>query len=683
MSETYFATKPSIELAADLGERFAEWGNAITSNRLKRKWIKSYMMYYGKHWKDGTDLDDSEILKIGDEGELSAITLNHYRNLIKHILVLTTNQKPAFDVRAINSDHESLQQAKLGNNILEAYLADKKLRRYVRNAAEQALVFGKGFLCIEWNPNIGEAVAPQEYQDKDGVIKERVIYDGDIDASNPSPFDVYVDQTQEDWNRCDWVLIRTYKNKYDLMVRYPELSAQIEAIPNKSELDGKKFVSLQRIDETEDVAVYKFYHKPTDSLPNGRYASFSNSDTVFHDGPNPYDSLPIFRITPGEVFGTTEGYTDAFDLMGPQQALNILMSTAFSNEASFGVQSVLVPEGANLSHVQLGKGMSALSYNPAVGKPESLQLTNTPAEIFDNMGLLERTMETLSGVNSVARGNPESSLKSGVALGLVQSMAVQFASAFQESYAELLEDAGTFILDLLKIYANTERIVTMAGRWSKGAIKSFDKTNLDKVGRCVVNLGNPMSRTTAGKIQIADNLLERGLIKNPQEYITVMTTGQLDPLMHSEESEIGLIHKENDDLSDGKQVTALRFDSHLMHMKEHKVLLADPFIRENGQYVDLILQHIAQHELQYQQQTPIMLMVTGEPPPPPPPMPMMMGPDGMPLPPPDMGGGPMPPPQDSMSIGPGTNPIADQFKAPGNDIGDKRAKAILPTQFGG
>ena len=52
-------------------------------------------------------------------------------------------------------------------------------------------------------------------------------------------------------------------------------------------------------------------------------------------------------------------------------------------------------------------------------------------------------METLSGVNSVARGNPEASLQSGTALAMVQSQALQFMSGLQQSYIQLIEDVGT------------------------------------------------------------------------------------------------------------------------------------------------------------------------------------------------------------------------------------------------
>lgn len=701
--DIYWAADSSDAVAHTLDGKFNEWKQEIVNNRMKRKWLKSYYMYFGRHWKEGADLDDTEIMRVGDEGELKAITINHYRNLIKHILVLTTNQKPAFDVRAINADHESLQQAKLANNILEAYLKDKKLRRYVRGAAEQALVFGKGFLKLTWEPTLGRPVAPETYVDDQGQTRERVVYEGDIEISNPSVFDVYCDQSQEDWTKNEWIMVRSYRNKYSLAVRYPHLRDQLLQLPSKSELDGRKVITLQNIDDTSDVPVYEFFHKRTDALPNGRYLLFCNGETVLYDGPIPYESLPVFRITPGEVFGTTEGYSDAFDLMGIQQALNVLASTIFSNESTFGVQSILVPEGANVSHTQLSKGMAAISYNPNAGKIEPLQLTSTPEEIFKFMEMLERMMETISGVNSVARGNPENSLHSGVALGLVQSMAVQFASAFQESYAELLEDAGTFIIELLKDFATTERMITMAGRWSKGVLKSFTNKDLMNVRNVVVELGNPMARTTAGRIGIADNLLERGLISTPQEYVTVMETGQLDPLLKAEESQLSLIHKENDDLADGKEVPILQTDKHLLHMKEHNVLLDDPYIRANSAVAGIIMAHIQQHAQMYQTQSPMMLMVTGEPPPPPPPMPpgMMPPPGGPGGPPPGHGGppppghppgppgpgpgGPPPPPPGAgpAPIKPGSMPLSQALAAPTNQTGDKRTQAIIPTQFGG
>src|SRR5690606_12620410 len=262
-------------------------------------------------------------------------------------------------------------------------------------------------------------------------------------------------------------------------------------------------------------------------------------------------------------------YTDAFDLMPLQEALNVTVSTVFTNQEAFGVQNVLIPEGSNLTATQLVKNLVALKYNPAAGEPKALQLTATPAEIFKAIEMYDGFMETLSGINSVARGNPESSLKSGVSLALVQSMAVQFASSFQQSWAELAEDVGSFIITLLKDFANTKRIVALAGKHNSGVVTEFMGSDLDQIERVTCNLGNPMSRTTAGKLDIANTLLQNGMIQNPQQYITTLETGNLEPMLEGPSAALDLIRRENEQMMEGNRPLVLRTDNHQMHIDEH------------------------------------------------------------------------------------------------------------------
>src|SRR5207302_15028 len=94
--------------------------------------------------------------------------------------------------------------------------------------------------------------------------------------------------------------------------------------------------------------------------PNGRLLIYCESDVVLYDGPMRYRRLPVFRIVPGEIYGTTEGYTDAFDLIGIQEALNALVSIAFTNQQANGVQKIWVPEGGNFSATMLAKGLAIL-----------------------------------------------------------------------------------------------------------------------------------------------------------------------------------------------------------------------------------------------------------------------------------------------------------------------------------
>jgi len=114
-------------------------------------------------------------------------------------------------------------------------------------------------------------------------------------------------------------------------------------------------------------------------------------------------------------------------------------------------------------------------------------------------------------------------------------MAIQYASGFQESWVQLNEDVGSFILWLIRRFAKTKRVVAMAGKHNRGYMAEFSGQDLENVDRVVVEVGNPMARTTGGRVQIADTLLEKGLIKTPQEYLSVMNTGNLEPVTEATE----------------------------------------------------------------------------------------------------------------------------------------------------
>lgn len=66
-------------------------------------------------------------------------------------------------------------------------------------------------------------------------------------------------------------------------------------------------------------------------------------------------------------------------------------------------------------------------------------------------------------------------------------------------------------------------------------------------------------------------------------------------------NEAALAQKENDDLLLGIACPVLTFDDHIAHIEKHKDLLRNPEVRRNGTQVEIILEHIAEHENHLQQ----------------------------------------------------------------------------------
>lgn len=606
----YFAAEDDPKKTASyLHHKAQSWFDNLYNNRYLAKLKKSWMSYHGVYYEDGHQISFG-----GETGELVNLAINHYRNIANHILTMITASRPSFQARSVNTDYKSQVQTKLASGLLEYYMREHRLEKYLKTAVEYAVVLGSGYIKMEWNATSGEIydyIDPQEEEiasfddegnplDEEGNILESYpVYQGDVQFSNLSPLDVVFDTTKETSMDHDWVVCRSFKNKFDLIKKYPEYEQEILALRTKSE-NHRYRISISPLDETVDIAVYEFFHRKTEALPSGKYMLYLSPDIILMDTPMPYRKLPIYRISPSDILGSPFGYTPMFDLIPIQDAFNSLNSTIMTNQTMFGVQSILSPRGNDISFEQVQEGLNFIEYNPNVGgadgTPRPLQLTQTPQEIFNYMQMLERHMETVSGINSVTRGNPENSLRSGTALALVQSQSLQFISGLQQSYIMLIEDIGTGLIQVLQDFAKVPRVAEISGISNKSKMKEFTSEDIDTISRVIVDVGNSLAATTAGKVQMADNMLQMGLIKSPEQYFSVLNTGRLDVMTDSQTTEAMLVKAENEKLVDGTvDPIAIATDDHAFHIREHKYVLSDPELRRDPQLVAKTLNHIQEH----------------------------------------------------------------------------------------
>jgi len=601
--EIYFAAKKPEDVASNLLEKSASFFNLLRANAYLEKLQRMWRAYHGAY---DNDLGFGHRINFtGEQGEYTQLAVNHFRNIAQHIYVMITSNRPTMEARAINTDYKSLAQTHIANGVLDYYMREKRLEDHLKKATEMAIVLGSGFVKLDWNATSGEAY---DVDPETGEFN----YEGEIEFSNLSPFDVVVDGTKETWDN-DWIMCRTFKNRYDLMAKYPELKDKILAIPPKNQSSVYRLAVFSN-DDTDDIPVYEFFHRRTESMPEGRYLLFVDADAVLLDAPMPYRVIPIFRIAPSDIMGTPYGYTPMFDIFPIQEGINALYSTIMTNQNAFGVQNLFVPRDADVSFASLQAGMNIIEGNQ---KPEPINFTQTPAEIFKFLDTLIQAAETISGVNSVARGNPEASLKSGAALALVQSMSLQFVSGLQQSYVKLIEDVGTALINILKDFARTPKVIALVGKNNRTELKEFTGEQISSINRVVVDVGNPLSRTIAGRVQMAEQMLQMNLIKSPQQYFQVMNTGRLDSMFEGELSELMLIKSENERMTEGEDVQATALDAHRLHIMEHKSVLADPDLRKDPVLTEKVFNHILEHIDLLRQTDPDLLALIGEQPLPP------------------------------------------------------------------
>lgn len=594
---TYFANKDSMEKVSILMERSKTFYNRMETNDHIHKIRNMWRAYHGIYSDSG-----HEITFTGEQGELVDLPVNHFRNLARHMYTMITSSRPVMECRAINSDYKSLAQTYIGNSILDYYMREKGLEDALYRALENAITTTTGYIKLDWNATAGESY---DIDPETGEFN----YEGEIEFSTPTFLDVVFDGTMETWNP-DWLVVRSSKNKYDLAAKYPEFADKIKELASKNE-ETNQSLSIFSNDQTDHIYYYEFFHRKTESVPEGNYCLYLSNDIVLIDTILPYKEIPVYRVVPSEFLGTCYGYTPLFDLYPIQEAINSLYGVVLTNQNAFGVQSVFIERGADITMSGVQGGLNLIEGNKP---PIPIQLTQTPNEIFKLISDLIGAQETISGISSVTRGQAPANLESGAALAMVQSMSLQFISSLQQSYVRLIESTGTGLINILKDYANTPKLVALVGKNNRVYLNEFTGEMISKINRVVVDVGNPLAKTTAGRVQMAEQLAQMKLLRTPEQYFQVIKTGQLETAFEGETGQLMLIKRENEELMAGKEARAIFLDKHRMHIQEHSSILSDPALRFDPVLFEKVKTHIQEHIDLLKTTDPELLAMIGEQP---------------------------------------------------------------------
>jgi hypothetical protein len=550
----------------------------------------------------------------GENGELTKLSLNEIGNLYQHTLNLITSQRLEFEAMASSSDHASQAQAIVGKAVIEYANRTLGLDRRIVQAVGYMLRYAESALWIDWDTNAGPDFRPDDF----GRIQKT----GDVRIRALHPVDLIRDVSLSEYDDSSWVCARIWRNRYDLMVRYPGIAADIGEVAGRRDDSEDKRPRLseesarnpQDGPEPDEVAVYHWYHKQTDALPEGRMVVYLAPDVLLFDGPLPFRNEPIVRMSAAEIDDEPFGYTQFYDLLAPQISVDSVASTVVSNHATFGVQNLWQAEGSELEVKRLASGLNLLKGGTA--PPQALQLLASAPETYKLFELLESAMERISGINSTVRGNPEASLKSGTALALVYSQTIQFIGLAQRAYHLAAERVGTLIIECYQEFSEVERQIVIGGEQSRSYAITLQRGGLSAIDRVTVRVSNPLTGTIAGRIQLAESMLQNGLVKDPQQYMMVLETGRLENIVEAPVRERMNIRAENERLSRGEAPQAVFLDNHLLHIQEHSTVLASPEARETPAVVQACQRHIQEHINLWQTTDPNILSALGIPPPP-------------------------------------------------------------------
>lgn len=586
-AKEYWLAKDPERLADDLASRHKDLTRWYTKPLIDTV-IRNYRIYYSciidpDQWETSLQFG-------GDQGELVKMQIPEARSLIRQLVSIICKKKLSFNCLAETSEMDVIRAVRLGNQLSSHVVNEQQLDILSERAFERSLVQGQSFLKSTWRTDKGRPYIADEFGVK---------YDGDVEITMHSLIDVLYDTSIEKWKDISWCEVKTMKNRWDLIAQFPDLKDEILKISSEHPNTLSYYRDYYEEKDDDLIPVYELYVRPSPALPKGRMMMYSTKDTIYYDGNNVYGTIPVEPMICEWVDGVGVGYPFFSNLLPAQEMLDHSFSAIATNQSAFAVQDVTVPRGAGISVQEIG-GRNFISFTPMAnvpggGRPEALQLTQTAPETFKFIELLSNKLMSLSNINGALRGSPPPGVTSGVAIATLATNALEFLDSAAKAYNNCLENIMEHSINAYQKFATIPHKITSQGKNGKSLTMDFTGEDIAPIKKVKITLANPLMQTMAGRTDIAEKLATSGMIKNIQQYISVLDGAPLDSLYKTELGENDLIEEENESFINGEPVKALSSDDHPMHIREHGALLNDPKVRFNGQMVGAILKHMMEH----------------------------------------------------------------------------------------
>lgn len=544
---------------------------------------KSYRTYHGISTLDvTTTTPDIDLVTNGDQGELISMAINHYRSLIRHKLALNTAQRAAWDPQARTSSAEAMKQVRLTRSICDYYWSANRFDQQNYLQAELMEMAGVGFCVQGWDYNAGFDAA------------------GDAWAQTLAPWEM-CHQEVRDYLDCRWWIFVRWESRADWAARLAESKPDVARRIWEMDVDDmftcgvKTLRDDQQRSKTDQIPLLYVYANACASCPKGRLAIVAASDLVLVDNPLPYGAkATVSRMCAAEYSGTAKPLANGWSMLPLMDGLYLAV-TAVMTRLDFGaIPDLVLTEDTEFEQGDLG-GLNALRVPEGTTMlPTLLDALQIPTVLPQVIEFLVKTMEAMTGINSVTRGQPDPNITSGSMAALIQAMSAQYNSAEDRAYNLALEEMGTHLIWIVQRMAGEGQLVSIVGEDERWSIQRFKAEELNQIQRVAVKVVPAVLKTLGGKMEIADRLLQNGLIKHAQDYFSVLETGSLSPVFKSPVDELTIIKRENELIRSGEPVYVLVTDNPYLHIQEHKAEL-DTDARADLEYRQRMLAHIEEH----------------------------------------------------------------------------------------
>ncbi|HKL74323.1 MAG TPA: hypothetical protein VJ903_05460 [Clostridia bacterium] len=555
-------------------------------------------------------------------GELSTQTKDYYwqeREVYNHIAPIIETRLSKFgslkggvSVRPASEDISDINCAKFATKLLKGVEESLELSRLVDKATYWTELTGTAFYKVIWSDDKGREI---------GKNDKELIYEGDVELSVCSPYEIYPDSLScGELEECSSIIhakaypVSVIENLWGVKLEGKEIN--VMNLDNVDAGGGFKYVSratkLFTDTRHDHELVIERYSLPTYNYPNGRLEIVAGDKLLFQ-GDLPYTNekegkrgYPFIRQVclsqPSSFYGTC-----IIDRLIPiQRAYNAIKNRKheYLNRIAMGV--LMVEDGSidldNIDEEGLAPG-KVIVYRQGSNIPIMMNMGQVPSDFRDEEDRLLAEFITVSGVSDFLTSSQISQENlSGVTLNLIIEQDNNRLSLTSDSIRNAIKEVGQHILRLYKQFATTKRLARVAGDngiMEKVSFISSDITSDD----LVFDLTNELSDTLSSRKNTATEIYKMGLLSDESgklsdtsrvKLMEMMGLGNWESAVNIEELHKKKAMKENDNAEKDKPIIA-DYDNHKVHICEHTRFLISGENKLSENNKKALSTHIREH----------------------------------------------------------------------------------------
>lgn len=489
------------------------------------------------------------------------ITVNKVGGIVEQYISRLLKHQPEPEVLPISDEPDDVDAARVGKRILQSELNRLKWPSRLVSLQFWVVPLGWSFLQVAWDPNAGSYLGATE-----GDV---AVHEGEITLDIVPGFELLIDpnSTMPDLSDARWGIRTISMTKEAAWESYGvTITGETESRSLSEEVYDLTAQAEHRSQKSDNVQIHQFWMRPgSRAAPKGIVVTWSGAQILEDPKPYPYKHgrLPWVQFDQLPGIGSREGRTFVKDLIPLQADYN----DARSREAA--IRRTLVPKilaaTGSIDPRRIGSRVEVITYNP-VGPPPKMEI---PGNSW--MAQYQASMER-SVIEMEKRSNTET-MAFGTRTSAAAIMAMQDAQELQLAVpasllAASIEHLGQQMLSLVRQFWQEDRVVRTWSQDGELEIEHFSQADVGRELDVRVSTESGLPDSKAGRVQLATELQQMGLIPDPRAFVRLLDMPGMDLISETLDLDTKQQKRETNKLILGEPIPVNSWDNHPIHYAE-------------------------------------------------------------------------------------------------------------------